>query len=384
MIINKLYFKSILFNGFITKHSRNLFNNFQRPQTLGLVHYKDLSFLSSPLLSRNNLLHNISSRTYSSATKKTYAVNVSKPVKRTEPVELTQGKFKTYTPRTPGLRWLKRPVNDHLWKGKPIRKLTEPKRKKSGRNHHGCITVRHQGGGHKRRIRIIDFYRWDPEPHEVIRIEYDPNRSAHLALLQNTVDKKYSYIIAPYNLQPGSIIRSFRNSSESKILNGGNSQDSEITKVIAIEKGNCMPLKLIPVGTTINCISLKPDGPAILCRSAGVSAQLIRTGEKGYAQVKLKSGEVRLIHVDCCATIGTISNPDHQHATLGKAGRSRWLGIRPTVRGVAMNSVDHPHGGGRGKSKGNKDPVSPWGVLAKGGKTRRKPNKWVVKPRQRR
>ncbi|CAB4438993.1 unnamed protein product [Rhizophagus irregularis] len=174
------------------------------------------------------------------------------------------------------------------------------------------------------RIRVIDFYRWDPSPHET-----------------------YSYVIAPYNLQPGTIrsshanllcivpilisvaiIRSFRQSPNSESVQ--TLQDSEITKVIPIEKGNCMPLKLIPVGTTISCIGLKPDGPAILCRSAGVSAQLVRTGEKGYAQVKLKSGEVRLIHVDCCAKIGTISNLDHQHGTLRKAGRSRWLGVRPT------------------------------------------------------
>ncbi|CAB4474738.1 unnamed protein product [Rhizophagus irregularis] len=153
------------------------------------------------------------------------------------------------------------------------------------------------------RIRVIEFYRWDPSPHEVIRIEYDPNRSSHLALLRNTINETYSYVIAPYNLQPGTI-----RSSHANLL-----CIVPILIIIPIEKGNCMPLKLIPVGTTINCIGLKPDGPAILCRSAGVSAQLVRTGEKGYAQVKLKSGEVRLIHVDCCATIGTISNLDQQH-----------------------------------------------------------------------
>ncbi|CAB4486982.1 ribosomal protein L2 [Rhizophagus irregularis] len=369
MFINRLYSNSILIK-LLNNHPRNLFNvinNYKNP-TFQLINHPSINVIPN--------------RTYASATKKSITVTLLKPPKKTEPVELTQGKFKTYTPRTPGLRWLKRPVNDHLWKGKPIRKLTVPKKKNSGRNHHGCITVRHQGGGHKRRIRVIDFYRWDPSPHEVIRIEYDPNRSAHLALLRNTINETYSYIIAPYNLQPGTIVRSFRRSSNNESVQ--NFQDSEITKVIPIEKGNCMPLKLIPVGTTISCIGLKPDGPAILCRSAGVSAQLVRTGEKGYAQVKLKSSEVRLIHVDCCATIGTISNPDHQHATLGKAGRSRWLGVRPTVRGVAMNAVDHPHGGGRGKSKGNRHPVSPWGVLAKGGKTRKKPNKWVIKPRPRR
>ncbi|CAG8462754.1 3378_t:CDS:2 [Rhizophagus irregularis] len=186
------------------------------------------------------------------------------------------------------------------------------------------------------RIRVIEFYRWDPSPHEVIRIEYDPNRSSHLALLRNTINETYSYVIAPYNLQPGTIRSSHANLlcivpiliSVAIIRSFRQSPNSE-------KKGNCMPLKLIPVGTTINCIGLKPDGPAILCRSAGVSAQLVRTGEKGYAQVKLKS-----------------------------AGRSRWLCVRPTVRGVAMNAVDHPHGGGRGKSKGNRYPVSLWGVLA--------------------
>ncbi|CAI2164232.1 674_t:CDS:1 [Funneliformis geosporum] len=381
MFVNKLYFNSTLTN--LTKRitTRNLHvfsvinHNLQRA-TIPLLPIQKLS-LSSPKLSCSP--NKIQSRTYS---KKPVAVSMSIPVPRTEPAELAQGRFKTYKPSTPSLRWLKRPVNDHLWKGKPIRKLTLAKRQQSGRNHHGHITVRHRGGGHKRRIRVIDFHRWDPEPHVIVRIEYDPNRSGHLALLQNTINGKYSYIIAPHDLQPGTIVRSFRKSQESQLEE--NNDDSFITKVVSVEKGNCIPLKLIPVGTTICCIGLKPDGPAILCRSAGVSAQLVRTGEKGYAQVRLKSGEVRLIHVDCCATIGTISNPDHQHATLGKAGRSRWLGIRPTVRGVAMNSVDHPHGGGRGKSKGNRHPVSPWNVLAKGGKTRKRANKWVVKPRERR
>ncbi|RHZ52710.1 hypothetical protein Glove_458g5 [Diversispora epigaea] len=285
------------------------------------------------------------------------------------------GQFKTYKPRTPGLRWLKRPINDHLWKGRPVRELTVAKRATGGRNHHGRITVRHRGGGHKRRIRIVDFYRWSKDPHVVERIEYDPNRSAHIALLINALTGKQSYIIAPHDFPPGTVVQSFRKVTQTS---------GDITHVVSIEKGNCMPLKMIPVGTFIHCIGLKPDGPGILVRSAGCSAQLVRTGEKGYAQVRLSSTEVRLIHVDCCATIGTISNPDHQHRTLGKAGRSRWLGIRPTVRGVAMNACDHPHGGGRGKSKGNRHPCSPTGVLAKGGKTRKRSNRFVVKPRPRR
>ncbi|CAG8767110.1 3382_t:CDS:1, partial [Dentiscutata erythropus] len=283
------------------------------------------------------------------------------------------GQFKTYKPRTPGLRWLKRPINDHLWKGKPVRKLTMAKRGTGGRNHHGHITTRHRGGGHKRRIRIVDFHRWDAGSHEVIRIEYDPNRSAHLALLQNQETGKLTYIIAPHELEPGTMVQSFRRPTEDQVKDN---EDPSITRVAAIEKGNCLPLKMIPVGTLVHCIGLKPNGPGILCRAAGCSAQVIRTGEKGYAQVRLSSGEVRLIPVDCCATVGTLSNPDHQHRTLGKAGRSRWLGIRPTVRGVAMNACDHPHGGGRGKSKGNRHPCSPTGVLAKGGKTRKRPNRW--------
>ncbi|CAG8787769.1 2198_t:CDS:1, partial [Acaulospora morrowiae] len=186
-------------------------------------------------------------------------------------------------------------------------------------------------------------------PHVVERIEYDPNRSAHIALLTNQMTGKQSYIIAPHDFPPGSVVRSFRNLSQEN-------NDSSITRIVTAEKGDCMPLKMIPVGTLIHCIGLKPKGPGILCRSAGCSAQLIRTGDTGYAQVRLSSGEIRLIHVDCCATVGTLSNPDHQHRMLGKAGRSRWLGIRPTVRGVAMNACDHPHGGGRGKSKGNRHP----------------------------
>ncbi|CAG8485096.1 11286_t:CDS:2 [Ambispora gerdemannii] len=293
------------------------------------------------------------------------------------------GQFKTYKPVSPGRRWLRRPINDHLFEGRPVKKLTIPLRKSGGRNEHGHITVRHRGGGHKRRIRLVDFKRWDPGPQEVLRIEYDPNRSGHIALLKHKETRKLSYILSPHGLEVGSIVQSFptktTSSYEEEII-----QDPAISRMARITKGNCLPLRMIPVGTLIHCVGLKPNGAGILCRAAGTSAQVVQTGEKGYAQIRLKSGEVRLIHVECCGTIGTVSNPDHQHRMLGKAGRSRWLGRRPTVRGVAMNSVDHPHGGGRGKSKSNRHPVSPWGVLAKGGKTRRKPNKWVVKQRARR
>lgn len=285
--------------------------------------------------------------------------------------------FKTYKPTTPGKRWLKRVPRDHLYKGRAVRRLTIAKRSTGGRNNTGRITVRHRGGGHKRRIRIIDWYRKEPGYHEVVRLEHDPNRSAWIALLRHCESGKLSYIVAPHGVGPGDKIKSYR--SEANLA----SQDG-ITRTVAIDIGNCMPLKMVPVGTIIHNIGLKRNGPAVMVRSAGTYAQLLQTGETGYAQVRLSSGEVRKVPVDACATIGAVCNPDHQHETLGKAGRSRWLGIRPTVRGVAMNAVDHPHGGGRGKSKGNKHPTSPWGVLAKGGKTRRKPNPMVVKPRPRR
>ncbi|KAG9286521.1 hypothetical protein G9A89_014687 [Geosiphon pyriformis] len=307
--------------------------------------------------------------------------------KSTAPYVRIEGGFKTFKPRTPGLRWVRRPVTECLWKGKPHRLLTIAKRGTGGRNNHGHITVRHRGGGHKRRIRLVDFKRLEPGPQEVLRIEYDPNRSGHLAFLKNKITGGYSYIIAPHDLLPGSTVQSYITPSPASGTAESNSdeiEDPSFQRLARLAKGNCLPLKMIPVGTQIHCIGLKPRGPGILVRAAGTSATVVKTAETGHAQVKLKSGEIRLIHVECCATIGEVSNPNHQHRMLGKAGRSRWLGIRPTVRGVAMNSVDHPHGGGRGKSKGNKHPVSPWGVLAKGGKTRKRPNKWVVKARKRR
>ncbi|KAI8146081.1 translation protein SH3-like domain-containing protein [Fennellomyces sp. T-0311] len=288
--------------------------------------------------------------------------------------------FKTYKPTTPGKRWLKRVPRDHLYKGKAVRKLTVAKRSTGGRNNTGRITVRHRGGGHKRRIRIIDWHRAEPGQQIVERLEHDPGRSAWIALLRHEQTGTLSYIVAPQGVKPGDKLISYRaeqNKTDTVDEHG-------ITRTVSIDPGNCMPLKMVPVGTIIHNIGLKRNGPAIMARAAGTYAQLIQTGETGYAQVRLSSGEVRLVPVDACATIGAVSNPDHQHETLGKAGRSRWMGIRPTVRGVAMNSTDHPHGGGRGKSKGNKHPRSPWGVLAKGGKTRKTPNQFVVKPRPRR
>ncbi|OAD68269.1 hypothetical protein PHYBLDRAFT_90032, partial [Phycomyces blakesleeanus NRRL 1555(-)] len=283
--------------------------------------------------------------------------------------------FKTYKPSTPGKRWLKRVPRDHLYKGKAVRRLTVEKRSTGGRNNTGRITIRHHGGGHKRRIRIIDWNRMESGSQEVMRLEHDPGRSAWIALLKHKQTGSLSYIVAPHGVKPGDVVTSYR-ASDSKTTDG-------ITRIVSVDVGNCMPLKMIPVGTIVHNIGLKRSGPAIIARSAGTYAQLIQTGETGYAQLRLSSGEVRLIPVDACATIGAVSNPDHQHEMLGKAGRSRWMGIRPTVRGVAMNTCDHPHGGGRGKSKGNKDPRSPWGVLSKGGKTRKSVNQFVVKPRPR-
>jgi ribosomal protein L2 len=306
--------------------------------------------------------------------------------KKAAPSAFPSTQFKTYKPTTPGKRWLKRVPRDHLYKGKAVRNLTVAKRSTGGRNNHGRITIRHRGGGHKRRIRIIDWHRAETGTQEVMRLEHDPGRSAWIALLRHEQTGSLSYIVAPHGLKAGDKVVSYRNSEEAKSTAPKESADGydTITRTASIEKGNCMPLKMIPVGTIVHNIGLRRNGPGIIARAAGTYAQLIQTGEIGYAQIRLSSGEVRRVPVDVCATIGSVSNPDHQHEMLGKAGRSRWLGIRPTVRGVAQNATDHPHGGGRGKSKGNKDPRSPWGVLAKGGKTRKSPNPFVVKPRPRR
>ncbi|ORZ22359.1 translation protein SH3-like domain-containing protein, partial [Absidia repens] len=304
--------------------------------------------------------------------------------------------FKTKKPTTPGKRWLKRVPRDHLHKGKAVRSLTVAKRGTGGRNNTGRITIRHRGGGHKRRIRIIDWHRMATGEQQVMRLEHDPGRTAWIALLRHEETGQLSYIVAPQGIKPGDTVVSYRSeameqqqqqqeaaaAAGSELVMDEEDHDG-ITRTAAIDIGNCMPLKMMPVGTIIHNIGLKRNGPAIMARSAGAYAQLIQTGDTGYAQVRLSSGEVRLVPVEACATIGSVSNPDHQHEMLGKAGRSRWMGIRPTVRGMAMNACDHPHGGGRGKSKGNKDPRSPWGVLAKGGKTRKTPNQFVVKPRPR-
>jgi len=326
--------------------------------------------------------------------------------------------YKTYKPITPSIRHLRRPLNPHLYKGRPLRLLTVALRKKGGRNSTGRITVRSRGGGHRRRIRLVDFMRTEPGPHDVVRIEYDPNRSAHIALLKNrnpNVEglKRWSYILACEGLRAGNVVESFRKGIPDGLVEGfvdsskirgkafvADDVDSAtanaslaigLLRARTVKPGNVLPLRLIPTGTIIHSIALNPDGRAILVRSAGSFGQVIVHEDNGrYSQVRLQSGEVRRILQDCVATIGKVSNPLWKGRSLGKAGRSRWLGRRPHVRGVAMNSVDHPHGGGRGKSKSNKHPRSIWGWLTKGKRTR-KPgpkgpkgsNKMVVRERPR-
>lgn len=282
--------------------------------------------------------------------------------------------LRTYKPRTPGLRHLKRPINDHLYKGRAYLPLTFARKGQhiGGRNSHtGRITVRHRGAGAKRRIRMVDFNRMEPGKHLVERIEHDPGRSAHIALLSRTLgpQKHYSYIVAPQGMREGEEVESFRQGIPERLIRElGGHPDAGLLAARTVWRGNCLPLHMIPPGTVVYNVGLKKGLGAQLCRSAGTFATIIskNDGEAKKAQfvdVKLKSGEVRRIHKDCCATIGVASNVNFNRRSLGKAGRKRWLGIRPTVRGVAMNASDHPHGGGRGKSKGNVHPVSIWGQL---------------------
>jgi large subunit ribosomal protein L2 len=252
-------------------------------------------------------------------------------------------------PTTPGRRGLQKVVTEGLHKGKPFAKLLEKKSKNGGRNHHGRITVRHQGGGHRQHIRVVDFKRTkDGIEATVERIEYDPNRSSHLALLCYA-DGERRYIIAPKGIQAGD-----------KLMSG---------TVAPFKNGNALPLKNIPVGSNIHCIELKPGKGAQIARSAGTSVQLLAK-EGAYAQLRLRSGEVRKVHLDCKATLGEVGNDEHSLRSIGKAGANRWRGIRPTVRGVVMNPVDHPHGGGEGRTSGGRHPVSPWGTPTKGYRTR--------------
>ncbi|GAW90907.1 50S ribosomal protein L2 [Calderihabitans maritimus] len=259
--------------------------------------------------------------------------------------------IKKFKPTSPGRRQMTVSTFEEITATEPEKSLVAPLKKTGGRNAQGRITVRHRGGGHKRLYRIIDFKRdKDGVPGKVATIEYDPNRSARIALI-NYVDGEKRYILAPDGLQPGDVIVS------------GPEAD--------IKTGNALPLRNIPVGTIIHNIELKPGKGAQLVRSAGAAAQLIAK-EGNYGHVRLPSGEVRLIHLDCKATIGQVGNIDHENITIGKAGRARWLGIRPSVRGVAMNPVDHPHGGGEGRSPVGRHPVTPWGKPALGVKTRKK------------
>lgn len=252
-------------------------------------------------------------------------------------------------PTSPGKRSVVKLVNKELYKGKPYKNLIEKQTKNAGRNHHGHITVRHNGGGHKQHFRLIDFKRnKDNIPAIVERIEYDPNRTANVALLCYQ-DGERRYIIAPKGLSIGA-----------KLLSGNNAQ---------IKIGDAMPLRQIPMGTVIHCVELLPGKGAQLARSAGASAQL-QAREGSYAQIKLRSGEMRKVHIDCRATIGEVGNAEHNLRSIGKAGAVRWRGKRPTVRGVAMNPIDHPHGGGEGRTSAGRHPVSPWGVPAKGYRTR--------------
>ncbi|KAF3481469.1 C6 transcription factor [Arthroderma uncinatum] len=360
-------------------------------------------------------------------------------------------KLRTYTPRTPGLRHLRRPINDHLWKGRPLQELTFPKKGqgKGGRNSTGRVTVRHRGGGHKRRIRMVDFHRNEPGPHVVERVEHDPGRTAHIALVKSKFTKKLTYILAPEGMRAGDVVESYRPGIPDELWESmGNTIDPGVLAAKTVRRGNCLPLNMIPVGTFIFNIGLHEGKGAQLCRGAGTygilvskpgkapppweevkpklakeesKEQVVEGGEAKEAEtkassaaaaeaeaeaeeasheeevseetpltevewkrlqklsthvnVRLQSGEVRLIHKDCPATIGIASNVNKKYAQLGKAGRKRWLNIRPTVRGVAMNAKDHPHGGGRGKSKGGVHPKSPWGLPAKSGyKTRIKAN----------
>ena len=253
-------------------------------------------------------------------------------------------------PTSPGRRALVKVVTPELHKGDPHWALTEAQRRGSGRNNHGRVTMRHQGGGHKHHLRIVDFRRnKDGIAAKVERLEYDPNRSAHLALLLYA-DGERRYVIAPKGLPVGA-----------EVMSGPEAP---------IKAGNALPLRNVPVGTIIHCVEMLPGKGAQLARSAGAGVQLLAR-EGSYAQLRLRSGEIRKVHIDCRATIGEAGNAEHNLESIGKAGRVRWRGIRPTVRGVAQNPVDHPHGGGEGKKAAARDPVSPWGTLTKGYKTRK-------------
>ena len=257
--------------------------------------------------------------------------------------------LKTFKPTTPSQRQLVIVDRSELWKGAPVKALTEGLRRKGGRNNTGRITLRHRGGGAKRRYRIIDFKRGKNDAVGTVeRLEYDPNRTAFIALIKYE-DGEQSYILAPQRLKAGD-----------KVVAG---------EKVDVKPGNTMPMKNMPVGTIIHNIEMKPGKGGQMARAAGTYAQLVGR-DAGYALLRLSSGEVRMVRADCRATVGAVSNPDQQNIVIAKAGRNRWLGHRPSVRGVAMNPIDHPHGGGEGRTSGGRHPVTPWGKPTKGKKTR--------------
>lgn len=271
--------------------------------------------------------------------------------------------LKKYNPVTSSMRGLIRIDRSHLWKGRPLKSLTKGIKNSGGRNNLGRITSWQKGGGHKKLYRVIDFKRNKLDIEAVVeRIEHDPNRTAHIALVKY-LDGEYSYIIAPNKLNVGD-----------KVISAVNAE---------IKHGNSLPLQNIPVGTQIHNVEVKLGKGAQLARSAGSYAQ-ITAKDNGFAQIRLKSGEIRLVSLKCFATIGVVSNSAHQNQIIGKAGRNRWLGKRPIVRGVAMNPIDHPHGGGEGKTSGGRHPVTPWGKPTKGKKTRskKKSSKYILKRRK--
>ena len=268
--------------------------------------------------------------------------------------------LKQFNPTTPSLRGTILVSRAGLWKGKPVKGLTEGKSSSGGRNNHGHTTSRFRGGGHKQTYRLVDFKRRKfDQPATVQRLEYDPNRTAFIALIKYQ-DGELAYILAPQRLKEGDVV-----------VAGAR---------VDIKPGNAMPLKNMPVGTIVHNVEMKPGHGGQLARSAGTYVQLVGR-DAGYAQLKLSSGELRIVRGECMGTIGAVSNPDKSNESIGKAGRNRWLGHRPSVRGVAMNPIDHPHGGGEGKSSGGRHPVTPWGKGTKGKKTRnnKRTDRWIIR-----
>ncbi len=270
--------------------------------------------------------------------------------------------LKTFNPITPGQRNLVIVDRSGLWKGKPVKTLTEGLTKSGGRNNKGRITARRRGGGHKRAYRLVDFKRRKFDvPATVERLEYDPNRTAYIALITYE-DGEQAYILAPQRISEGD-----------KVISG---------ERVDVKPGNAMPLANMPIGTIVHNVELKPERGGQIARSAGAYVQLVGR-DSGYALLRLNSGEQRMVRAECMATVGAVSNPDHSNIKLGKAGRNRWLGKRPSVRGVAMNPVDHPHGGGEGRTSGGRHPVTPWGKPTKGKRTRsnKATDKYILRSR---